>query len=129
MNDCSGGTMREGRKGNLKAIGGVMLALSGWVVLAFVLLKVPVPARLASVFAFAFFCPGYAIMRFSRSRSIIEQLVFSIAVSLALEILVSEGFSLVHRFSAVAILATMAAITTSAVVSQWLADTVATSSR
>lgn len=75
------------------------VALSGWVVVALELAHAPTASRTAATFLFAFFAPGLAVVLVLKSRDFLEQVVLSIALSLAIDVLVTESLALAHRFT------------------------------
>ena len=99
---------------------GPVLAGSGWLALASMLLHAADPLRVLLVTLFLVVCPGAAAVRSAapaqdsrhRPSTLLETGVLAVAVSLALGVLASEAFFLGHVFSAARVVAALAGLTT-----------------
>ena len=100
-----------------------VLALSGWLALAATLLPAASIERILPTIAFLAIAPGAALVGLRRRRSRgdaapepeqLEDAVLTVAVSLSLAVLVSEGLFVGHAFSMPRAMAALAALTTAA---------------
>lgn len=78
---------------------------------AAVLLEAPAPLRAPLVLTFVLLCPGAAVVRLLGLRDAAASVVLSIAVSLALGMLVTEAMAVGHAWSAEAAVIDLAAFT------------------
>jgi uncharacterized membrane protein len=96
----------------------VLLALSGWVVLAITIWLPAQPARSIAVFAFVLVVPGVAVIRLLPPREFLEQAVLAIALSMSLALLVAETTSIAHILRPTLALAILAAVCSAAAVTE-----------
>jgi uncharacterized membrane protein len=94
--------------------GAIVLACSGWVVLAATALPAGSILRAALAVAFVSACPGAALGRFWPERDLLERCVLAVAISTALAMLVAEGLILADFWSARLAVSVLATITTTA---------------
>lgn len=85
--------------------------VSGWVLLALVVGHAPVPVRTAATFLVVGFCPGMAMRELVPARDFLERLVYTVALSLSVAVLVTLGLALVHSLTLEFDAAVFAAVT------------------
>ncbi|WP_329562911.1 family 16 glycosylhydrolase [Kitasatospora sp. NBC_01266] len=101
----------------------IALALSGWIALLATALPAAGPLRTVLTAAFVLVCPGAAVLRPALSPraadaggrtalDLLEDLVLTPAVSLALAVLVAQAFLLNHAFTVPRALGVLAVVTT-----------------
>jgi hypothetical protein len=95
-------------------VGQLLLAESGWLMLAGEQLPPGNPARIVAVFGFMLTCPGLAISRLV-SRDTIERCVLTVTLSMSLAVLVSVAATVARNNSMTLQLVVLAAITSIAV--------------
>jgi len=92
----------------------VVLAASGWLVLGVTLMTGQAAARAPLVFAFAFICPGLALVRLLPLRDRLEQAVLTVALGLSLTTLAAEGIAISHILQPAMVLVALASLCTAA---------------
>lgn len=92
----------------------LLLACSGWLVLALTVFGGIGPLRAIAVFAFALTCPGLAIVRLLPLTEPLERVVVAVAMSLSLATLAAEAMYIAHVLRPALILAMLAAVCTAA---------------
>ena len=97
----------------------VALGASGWITLALALGPLE-PIRVVAVFAFVFFCPGFAVVRLTNLTGRLEINVIAIALSLAIATIISETLSVFHLFTADRSLVLLSTMTSLSVIAKWL---------
>ena len=90
----------------------VALALSGWAAVAVVALGAPVALRVVVVFGFVMLGPGLSVVSLLDRGSLLERLLVSIALSVALAALVAEAMAISGAWSPTLALAGLAALCT-----------------
>jgi hypothetical protein len=96
----------------------LLLAVSGWVVLAITAVAGPGPIRSAAVFAFAFFGPGTAVVRLLPLRDFLEKAVLAVALGLSLVTLTAEAMAIAQILSPALMLTVLASICTAAALAE-----------
>lgn len=112
------GTSRPAGDGRRKAVL-LAAALCGWAALVASLLPHRAPVEPVIVFAFVLTGPGAATLALLPVSDLLERAVTSVAVSVALGILVSEAFGFARYEYASVVIATLASLTTAACVYGW----------
>jgi uncharacterized membrane protein len=92
--------------------GRFVLAISGWLVVVLVALRVGSPVRAPVAFLFVLSCPGAAVVRNWPGEDGLERLVLAVGVSMALAMIVAETLIETHTWSALLALSALALITT-----------------
>lgn len=87
----------------------VVLA-SAVVVVSAELIGIGQPWQTAAVFAFVALVPGLALLRTLEGTDRLTRVVVTVAASLALAAALSETFAIVHHWTAIAVMVTLAAI-------------------
>lgn len=96
----------------MRRLATLVLALSGWAAFCAVELHAPLAVRVVVVFAFLCTCPGLALLRFVTPTDSLSHVTFAIALSVALDAIVSEAFAIGHAFQARDLLVVLAGATT-----------------
>ena len=96
----------------------LLLAVSGWLVLAITALGAPGPVRLMAVFGFAFFGPGIALVRLLPLRAFLERAVLAVALGLSLGALAAEAFAIGHVLGPTPVLVLLAIICSAAALAE-----------
>lgn len=88
----------------------LLLAVSGWVVLAVTAAGGPEPVRTFAVFAFALVAPGVAVVRLLPLRDPLERTVLAVALGLSLATITAEGSAIAHILAPTLTLAVLATV-------------------
>jgi uncharacterized membrane protein len=88
----------------------LLLAVSGWVVLAITVLGGSEPVRAVAVFAFVLVIPGLALVRLLPVRDFLERAVLAAALGLSLATLTAEVFAISHILGPSLVLVVLACI-------------------
>jgi hypothetical protein len=96
----------------------LLLAASGWMVLAVTALGGPEPVRVVAVFAFAFFGPGVAVVRLLPLQEFLERAVLAVALGLSLAVLAAEAFAIGHILGPTPVLVLLAIICSTAALAE-----------
>src|SRR5205807_2262468 len=86
----------------------IALVLWAWGTVTVAALPAPVPLRVVALLGFVGLCPGLALVGLLERRDPLERLVLSVALSLALGVLVTEAMAILHLWSTVGGLAVLA---------------------
>jgi uncharacterized membrane protein len=92
----------------------LILAASGWLVLALTAVTGQPLLRAPAVFAFVLICPGLAVVRLLPLRDRLEQAVLAVALGLSLAALAAEGIAISHILRPALVLVALASLCTAA---------------
>jgi hypothetical protein len=101
----------------------LLLAVSGWAVLALTAVVGHGLIRSAAVFAFALFGPGTAVVRLLPLRDFLEKAVLAVALGLSLAALTAEAMAIAQILSPALVLTALASICTAAALAEMARQT------
>jgi hypothetical protein len=108
-------TRRRGRQRKQRGwVIPLLLASSGWLVLAVMLTPPLQPVRPAAMFAFALICPGLALVRLLPIHGLLERAVLAAALGLSTVCLVAEAAAIQHVLQPAVVQVILAGICTTA---------------
>ncbi len=96
----------------------LLLAASGWVVLAVTTGAGYSPFRAVAIFAFVLVCPGLALVRLLPVRDFLERLVLAVALSMSIAALIAEAADINNVLQASHVLVVLAAICSGAALTE-----------
>jgi uncharacterized membrane protein len=96
----------------------LLLAASGWVVLAVTTGAGYSPYRAVAVFAFVLVCPGLAVVRLLPVRDFLERLVLAVALSMSIAALIAETADINDVLQPTHVLVVLAVICSGAAVTE-----------
>ncbi len=100
----------------------LLLAASGWIVLAIMAAGGPAAIRIAAVFAFVLVCPGTALIRLLPFRDGLERAVLAVALGLSLAVLTGETSAIGRPLRPGLVLVVLASVCTVAALAELIQE-------